>query len=238
MSDPENFLARWARRKQAAAENADDEAAPDAAAPAPVDPERAPEQPENKGLPSHGDPLSAPAAPSFELATLPPIESITASTDIQAFLAPGVPAEITRAALRRAWAADPAIRNFVGLSENSWDFNAPGGIAGFGPLELTDELRQVIEQLVKGVVEARTPVPAAKAESTGNLSDIESAALHVAAPEQAISEAVEKNFPATSVADWRGRLPRDLDAAPQQERETPADSGPSTRRGHGRALPS
>ena len=37
--------------------------------------------------------------------------SITAATDIRAFLAPGVPAELTRAALRRAWTADPAIRD-------------------------------------------------------------------------------------------------------------------------------
>ena len=41
---------------------------------------------------------------------------------------------MTRAALRRAWSTDPAIREFIGLSENSWDFNAPGGGPGFDPL--------------------------------------------------------------------------------------------------------
>jgi hypothetical protein len=56
---------------------------------------------------------------------LPPIESIGAESDIRCFLAPGVPAELTRAALRRAWVVDPAIRDFVGLSENSWDFDRP-----------------------------------------------------------------------------------------------------------------
>jgi hypothetical protein len=62
---------------------------------------------------------------------LPPIEAIDAGSDIRAFLAPGVPAELTRAALRRAWSADPAIRNFVGLSENSSELNALNGGSGF-----------------------------------------------------------------------------------------------------------
>ncbi len=68
-------------------------------------------------------PTTADAQAAFDPASLPPIESINALSDIRAFLAPGVPAALTRAALRRAWVADPAIRDFVGLSENSWDFN-------------------------------------------------------------------------------------------------------------------
>ena len=36
-----------------------------------------------------------------------------------------MPEDLARVALRRAWATDPAIRDFIGLSENSWDFNAP-----------------------------------------------------------------------------------------------------------------
>ncbi len=27
--------------------------------------------------------------------------------------------------------ADPAVRNYIGLSEYAWDFNAPGGVPGF-----------------------------------------------------------------------------------------------------------
>jgi hypothetical protein len=67
-----------------------------------------------------------------DLANLPSIESIGAESDIRVFLALGVPAELTLAALRRAWSTDPMIRDFVGLSENSWDFDAPGGAGGFG----------------------------------------------------------------------------------------------------------
>jgi hypothetical protein len=61
----------------------------------------------------------------FDAARLPPIESIGPGSDIRPFLDPGVPQNLTRAALRRAWATDPTIRDFIGLSENSWDFNAP-----------------------------------------------------------------------------------------------------------------
>ena len=56
----------------------------------------------------------------------------------------GVPADLTRAALRRVWTADPAIRDFVGLAENAWDFTEPDAMPGFGPLEATDEVRRMI----------------------------------------------------------------------------------------------
>ncbi len=72
---------------------------------------------------------------AFDPASLPPIESIAADTDISAFLQPGVPSDVRNAALRRAWSVDPAISNFKGLQENDWDFNDPNGIPGFGPLE-------------------------------------------------------------------------------------------------------
>jgi hypothetical protein len=29
---------------------------------------------------------------------------------------------------------DPAIKDFVGMSENGWDFSKPDGVPGFGPL--------------------------------------------------------------------------------------------------------
>ena len=68
----------------------------------------------------------------LDLANLPPVESIGSGSDIRPFLAPGVPADVTRAALRRAWSTDPAIRDFVGLSEDSWDVNEPDGVPVVG----------------------------------------------------------------------------------------------------------
>jgi hypothetical protein len=62
---------------------------------------------------------------------------------------------LTRAALRRAWSADPTIRDFIGLSENSWDFNAPGGVPGFGSLKAEDARRLLAR--VMGGTEAIDP---------------------------------------------------------------------------------
>jgi Protein of unknown function (DUF3306) len=149
MSDPDNFIARWSRRKRAAAEETaatTSPAAPDAAA-------QIPHAAEGKHQPGDaavatGGALSESQECLFDVASLPPIESITAESDIRAFLGPGVPPELTRAALRRVWTADPKIRDFVGLADYDWDFNTPGGIPGFGPLEMTDELRRRITRMV------------------------------------------------------------------------------------------
>ena len=145
MSDPGKFLSRWSRRKREAAEAADATTPPAASEPA-VENATARAAPQ-ANLPRRATRAEI-DAPTFDLASLPAIESITAETDIRAFLAPGVPPELTRAALRRAWAADPKIRDFVGLADYDWDFNTPGSMAGFGPLEMTEELRQVVARII------------------------------------------------------------------------------------------
>jgi len=88
------------------------------------------------------------AAPTFDPASLPPIESITADTDISMFLASAVPAELTVAALRRAWVSDPVIRDFIGIAENQWDFTNPTTIPGFGPLYETGDKVGLVAQTV------------------------------------------------------------------------------------------
>jgi hypothetical protein len=157
MSEPENFITRWSRRKREAAQDAD--ATKAAVAPAPTAESAHPDEGRRKETdapPADGGALE-PSEVAFDPTTLPPIETITADSDIRALLAPGVPAELTRAALRRAWATDPKIRDFVGLSENAWDFNAPGAIAGFGPLEMTDELRAQVAQMVGRSLAGESP---------------------------------------------------------------------------------
>jgi hypothetical protein len=80
-------------------------------------------------------PSQRPATQSLpDTASLPPSGSIGAASDVRPFLEPGVPEDLARVALRRAWAADPAIRDFIGLSENSWDFNASAVTEGTGRL--------------------------------------------------------------------------------------------------------
>jgi Protein of unknown function (DUF3306) len=146
MSDPGSFLSRWLRRKREAIEATDETKSPATSEQA-AENARGAEAAQNDRPATLGD-APAPPAPAFDPASLPAIESITADTDIRAFLAPGVPAELTRAALRRVWAADPNIRNFVGLADYDWDFNAPGSMAGFGPLEMTEELRQAVARII------------------------------------------------------------------------------------------
>jgi hypothetical protein len=133
----ENFLRRWSRRKQAAER------------PVPkgneftesVDTER----PATPTVPAPSEPASA----SFDPTSLPPLDSITATSDIRDFLAPSVPEELARAALRRVWLADPAIRDFIGPAENQWDFGKPDGVPGFGSLELTPQLRDALAGLLR-----------------------------------------------------------------------------------------
>ena len=133
----ENFLQRWSRRKSAA----------EARAPEGTEPPFSERTDADTSIPSRAAAKSETDLPAFDPATLPPIESITAASDIGAFLAPGVPEALTRAALRRVWVTDPAIRDFIGLAENQWDFTKPDSVPGFGSLELTPELRRMVAGL-------------------------------------------------------------------------------------------
>src|SRR5262249_38939565 len=138
MSEPEDFISRWSRRKRDAAKDAQVAEKADPANAAPPDASPIP-----SSTPAAAEPAAVEASapvpgpnggtckePAFDIPQLPSIESIAAETDIRAFLGPGVPPDLARAALRRAWAADPGIRDFVGLAENAWDFTAPGAIEG------------------------------------------------------------------------------------------------------------
>ena len=120
MNDPDNFLGRWSRRKQEAGERK--EKKEDAAGES-----RAESAAEDEAGSATSAPNSVPAA-KFDAESLPPIESISSKTDITAFMRTGVPETLKRAALRRAWSSDPAIRDFVGLNENYWDAAGPDGI--------------------------------------------------------------------------------------------------------------
>jgi hypothetical protein len=169
MTDRENFIARWSRRKRATADDAD----ATKAATTPADADYGAQESERGASESvKRDASATPIAGSelpFDLTKLPPIESIGADTDIRAFLAPGVPTELTRAALRRAWAADPKVRDFVGLADYDWDFNTPGAIPGFGPLEMTDELRrQVADMVGRSFAAAESERPAATPPAAPN----------------------------------------------------------------------
>jgi hypothetical protein len=103
-----------------------------------------------------------PATP-LDLASLPPLESLTAESDLSVFLQTGVPPDLVRAALRNAWRADPNIRDFVGIAESQWDFNDPNAMPGFGPLEALDYVPHVVTRSVAPPATAAPPVTAAQA---------------------------------------------------------------------------
>lgn len=140
----EEFLTRWSRRKREARENA--------APPEPEKPADAPTEPLPPATEGHES--------EVDVSSLPSIDSITSATDVTAFLRKGIPQQLTRAALRRAWETDPAIRDFVGLAENAWDFNDPNAMPGFGPLDCsTEELAALVDRIVGGVRKAAESFP-------------------------------------------------------------------------------
>lgn len=168
MSGDEPFLTRWSRRKRNT---------------------RARSNTEQNRLRSAAEitkPISPEAGEAIPATPLPRIEAIEPASDIKAFLAPGVPLELTRAALRRAWTADPAIRDFIGLSENAWDFNALGGVPGFGSIDLEDIRRLAGQVLGEPREAAPTPAPVALADQTAT-SEEAASSIPIAEPRESIA---------------------------------------------------
>ena len=214
----EEFLARWSRRKQEARASAD------AAPPSP------PAMPQGAALPKAEDP--ALATEVVDLSNLPPVDSIDATTDITAFLRKGIPEELTRAALRRAWSADPVIRDFIGLAENAWDFNDPNAMPGFGPLDCSaEQLQALIGRVIgsaRSVAESLADAPAG--QGTGRQPD-DSERTPPPQP-----EAISAHGASDEISTCE--LPEPL-AAVQSEtpHEVASNDGATARRTHGGALP-
>jgi hypothetical protein len=225
MSEQEKFLARWSRRKLDTPEDA-----------APADEKAAPQTDKDEAKDARGitSPATAAPEPAFDLESLPSLESIGPNSDIRAFLQPGVPGALSRAALRRAWSADPAISEFVGLAENSWDFTAVNEMTGFGPLD-PGEAAKLLAQFVGTEASGQGEKPAATEPaqiSQSGPADAEPAAK--AEPERiasAASEAAETSGAASNETMADG----EKDDAAMQQAET-AELAPR-RRGHGGALP-
>jgi len=182
MTEPENFLKRWSQRKLAERERSKDEHATNQNAPVEHDASAA-EPPQIDGMAKASD-------EAFDLADLPAIDSIAANTDITAFLRPGVPPNLTRAALRRAWTSDPAIRDFVGLVENGWDFNDPSAMAGFGAIT-ADEVAQLASKIIGEPMKTNSDLPPAKTIEEGTPEPSGNPLLEAARPE--IADATEAN---------------------------------------------
>lgn len=203
------FLSRWSRRKQAIARGAAPaEPAPtEAVAPPVAVPEAAPA----------AEPAAAKAEEPFDIASLPPIESLTTESDITAFLARGVPQILKRQALRRIWSLDTGIRDFVGPADYAWDFNAPDGVPGFS-LDLPGDVKKLLAQAIGTPPEPEAP------EEADTPPEPEVPPAEVAEPAPAPAQrAAEAVLPAASDAP---------DAAPESPEPVPRP------RRHGSAMPS
>lgn len=207
----EGFLSRWSRRKR----GLETEAPEPEAAPTPV---------------PHAQPTPVAPEPEeeFDLSALPPVESLGAGSDLSAFLHAKVPAALRQAAMRRVWAADPGIRDFIGPADYAWDYNAPDGVPGFS-LGLGDV--DVKKLLAQAIGEPEKPEPGAADPSSGEEQ-----------PEAAASEAiaaVEPPLPEESVRLTEAVPPLISEEAPEpepqpREEEQPAPTPP---RRHGGAMP-
>jgi hypothetical protein len=219
MSD-EEFFARWSRRKREAKEAGE---APPPTEPADETPGRAPSATAEN-----------PADAAADLSSLPPIESITAATDVTAFLRQGIPPDLSRAALRRAWAADPAIRDFVGLAENAWDFNDPHAMPGFGPLDCSEEqLAALVDRIVGGVRGAADSLTSAIPEQT---DASQSADSDQPLSESRASEAVVDQSPAGEIS-LDQPPPAPAAVQPEALQSSASDQTSPRRLPHGSALP-
>jgi hypothetical protein len=267
MSEPDNFLSRWSRRKREAERDGKPEAGRgDASRPG----EHADAvRPRESGDPVADRQTAEPTAldsrpggadrgtdhhaagavpgeadrnpPGFDLSTLPPIESITSATDIRAFLQKGVPAELTRAALRRAWTADPAIRDFIGIAENQYDFATGSDIPGFGSLDVpAEEVRKLVAQ-VFGELPKTSPDTEAATENRQR-NEPPPPAAHPGEDSQqddvAAANQVKEAAAGSAPADPESIVQREkAHTASQQNIAGQQYDPPPPRRSHGRAIP-
>jgi hypothetical protein len=216
MSESENFLSRWSRLKRESGlegTGADEKRTADA-------------------LPA----ADTPSPPAFDPASLPPIESIVAGSDIRLFLQAGVPAELTRAALRSAWTADPAIRDFIGIAESQWDFNDPAAIPGFGSLGAADCARNLVARALGTQNKAAEGSP----ESSGIVEQPASASTDpkYCEPVDEVSQATLAPADSSHDAELDGQV-GELTGVESVTRRDASEAAPGPRAGrsHGGALP-
>jgi hypothetical protein len=136
------------------------------------------------------------------------------------------------------WTTDPAIRDFVGLAENAWDFTDPTAMPGFGPLESTEQIRQMVAHVVEQIGEAAQYAPTPSIESASDSNEVtgsqpDGRPVRVAAQQDAVIGNADKAQSAKVLLQSSK-----VDTAMQHDvaEGEPAEIK-SSRRSHGRALP-
>jgi Protein of unknown function (DUF3306) len=247
MTDREKFLERWSRRKIEAERQTPEAAREDVTAHAPEEKKGDAKTPASGGDPpapsTRSDKAPSETKPAFDIASLPSLESITAATDVRAFLAPGVPAELTRAALRRAWITDPAIRNFKGLAENDWDFTDPNAMAGFTDLPADYDVKKLVAQIFGEKDKAADPPQAAEPDRVVATAQAPEQPTEIASADEAQSMPVDDPTAAEPaqaeqvVATEADIVHRNTNTAMHNSNSVDGQEEAKVRRTHGRALP-
>jgi hypothetical protein len=223
--DNKSFLARWSQRKREA--KPPDRDAPAAEADVPT-----------------GSAAEIDTAPEFDLSSLPKLEDITATTDITGFLRKGVPEHLRNAALRKSWALDPAIRNYVNPAlEYAYDWNTPGGVPGSSEIGAGMDVARLVSQIMGGGESAVEP--SISAADPGK----ESANNPAQFPEHDATQKSEPDLPTqalrvTGEGISGAQKPPDIEQGTRIEAEQAGDSGDSNSaapqqaaRHHGSAKP-
>lgn len=203
MSD-DGFLKRWSRRKRG--ETPPAEAPARDSSPAARPPSNPP--PQQAVPPARRSDASEPD--EIDPATLPPLDSLGPDSDYTVFLKKGVPEALRIAALRKAWALDPFIRDFRSPAiDYGWDFTTSDYA-----LRPTDDVAKLVDRIFPDKAAAETvPSP----------------------PRTAAAAAVTSKEPkveAPNLAQQRPAAPTDPDRVAQ-----PVSSATKPRRRHGGALP-
>ncbi len=142
--EDKSFLARWSQRKQEAKQ-----------------PEPSPDAPVAEASPPPEPVAESELEPEFDLSSLPKLEELTSTTDITGFLRKGVPEHLRNAALRKSWALDPAIRNYVNPAlEYAYDWNIPGGVPGSSEIGAGMDVARLVSQIMGGGPAAEPPAAA------------------------------------------------------------------------------
>ena len=154
---------------------------------------RLPKASESSGSPA---PQGEDVTPEFDLSSLPKLEELTGSTDITAFLRKGVPEHLRNAALRKSWALDPAIRNYVNPAlEYAYDWNTPGGVPGGGELGAGVDVARLVSQIMGE--------PAAETTNSDANSEDEAARSPVSSRPNAICRQNRRKICRCSLSDGR-----------------------------------
>jgi hypothetical protein len=222
MTEPDNFISRWARLKRESGGQRRE---------TPLSVEVPADHAETSVARPQGD---AAVEEPFDPASLPSIEAITADTDIRAFLQSRVPAALTRAALQRAWAADPAIRDFIGIAENQWDFNDPNAMPGFGPLQADNG-----PTLLAGAIGTSNDGPRTILEISSSVGQRPSAATddEPAPADRSVRETPYELPPADTGISGSSTADNSASVLTEKEQAIKGNEPSPNRRCHGGALP-